>query len=112
MNIQLQYADRFCKLETIKNMAVNTADRVLFNRVVAIQNKLARKAILKLKSICILTTVETGFYRGSGSIGFHHFLLFNRINTFGGYIKGIDECDNKDTPYSAGFDIFSPGTAR
>ena len=54
------------------------------------------KAILKLNPICILTTVETGFYRGSGSIGFHHFLSENGIITQGIYNKKIDECEEPE----------------
>ena len=54
------------------------------------------KAILKLNPVCILTTVETGFYRGSGSIGFHHFLSTNSIITEGIYSKGIDKCEEPE----------------
>ena len=54
------------------------------------------KAIMKLNPICILTTVETGFYRGSGSIGFHHFLSTNGIITEGIYSKGIDKCEEPE----------------
>lgn len=53
-------------------------------------------AILKLNPICILTTVETGFYRGSGSIGFHHFLSTNGIITKGVYTKGMDKCEEPE----------------
>lgn len=54
------------------------------------------QSILRLKPICILTTVETGFYRGSGSIGFHHFLAFNGISTYGGYCAGIDKYEKPE----------------
>lgn len=53
-------------------------------------------SILKLNPICILTTVETGFYRGSGSIGFHHFLSFNQIITEGIYNKNFDKCEEPE----------------
>ena len=48
------------------------------------------RAILKLNPICIVNTVETGFYRGSGSIGFYNFLKENNIITKGIYDKNLD----------------------
>lgn len=53
-------------------------------------------SILKLNPICILTTVETGFYRGSGSIGFHHFISENGIITKGIYSDKMDKCEKPE----------------
>lgn len=54
------------------------------------------QSIIRLNPICILTITETGIYRGSGSIGFHHFLSENHIITQGIYQRGLDECREPD----------------
>lgn len=55
------------------------------------------RSILKLNPLCILTTVETGFYRGSGSIGFHNFLSTNNITTTGVFNKNLDRCQEPES---------------
>jgi hypothetical protein len=54
------------------------------------------EAIIKLNPECIITITETGVYRGSGSLGFHAFLSFNRIITEGLYNNKLDECSEPE----------------
>lgn len=53
-------------------------------------------SILKLNPFCILTIVETGIYRGAGSIGFHNFLAKNGIITGGQYNSTFDDCEKPE----------------